>query len=372
MLTVEMSKVRQRRLREEMEAHRIDLAVVCDYRHVYYLTAGLAEATQPAVFLLAADGSNTLIAPEGLPPVAAEQVLTYPTFSIETLVDDLAEDATRLLEQALKRFPSPLRMFVEPSAMSARMGALLHDRVPQVEGVDLRPTMLHLRKFKDPDELESIQASLRLAEAGYAAARKAIAVGKTELDIYRAMYGAMTELLGSSFRFDGDFAVGQRADRGGGAPTKRPIERDDLYILDIFPRINGYACDLCRTFAVGKPTAAQQEAWELVHGTLCDVVGIIRPGITGGDVRAEMEKRLHASPLARNSFFHHAGHGLGLQPHENPRMIIGCDHVMDVGDVFTLEPGVYGPHLQGGIRLEHNYLLTDQGIRQLDTFPMEL
>jgi len=355
-----------------MAEHHIDLAVVTDYRHVYYLTACLVEPHQPVVLLMSSEGASTLIAPEGPWNVAADQVALYPTFSITQLVDDLTADAASFLSDALRRFPSPLRMFVEPSAMPLRLAAVLRDRVPQVEWVDLRPTMLRFRKRKDPDEIECIRASLRLAEVGYAAAKKAIAVGRTELDVYNAMYEAMTEHLGTSFRLEGDFAVGQRNDRGGGPPTRRVIEPGDLYILDIFPRIDGYACDLCRTFAVGDPTPVQREAWELVHGTLTEVAGLIEPGLTGGQVRAEMERRLHASTLARDSFFHHAGHGLGLQPHENPRMIVGCDHRMAVGDVFALEPGIYGPHLKGGIRLEHNYVLTPNGPEQLDAFPMDL
>jgi Xaa-Pro aminopeptidase len=372
MLDVEQSKVRQGRLRDEMAEHRIDLAVVSDYRHVYYLTASLVDPQQPVVLLLSSDGATTLIAPEGRLHVAADQVVVYPTFSVEKLIDDIVCDAATLLEEALRRFKPPLRMFVETSALPARLAAVLKDRIPQVDWVDLRPTMLRLRKRKDPDEIECIQESIRLTEVGYAAARRAIAVGKMEIDIHAAMYQAMAEKLGTSFRFDGDFAVGQRADRGGGPPTSRKIEPNDLYILDIFPRINGYACDLCRTFAVGEPTNVQREAWQLVHNTLNEVVNLIEPGIAGGQIRAEVEGRLHGSQLSRNSFFHHAGHGIGLQPHESPRMIIGCDHVMEVGDLFTLEPGIYGPHLQGGIRLEHNYVLAPDGPKQLDTFPMDL
>ncbi len=372
MLSIEQSRMRQRRLVEQMAEHGIDLAVVCDYRHVYYLTAQLVEPSRPVVLLVSSEGAATLIGPELSDAAAADNVLTYPTFSITKLVDDLADDVSQLLVRALSRFGSPLRMFVEPSAMPDRVAAVLRDQIPQVSWVDLRPTMLKLRKRKDPDEIESIRASIRLAEVGYAAARKAIQPGLTEIDIYLAMYGAMAEALGTSFVLDGDFAVGRRCDRGGGPPTPRRVEPGDLYILDVFPRIHGYACDLCRTFAVGKPSAVQREGWELVHTTLTEVSRLIKPGITGGEVRAEMERRLHANDVSRGSFFHHAGHGLGLQPHENPRMIVGCDHVMAEGDVFTLEPGIYGAHLQGGIRLEHNYLLGSGGVEQLDTFPMDL
>ncbi len=372
MLSVASSKSRQRRLLDQMAERRVGLAVVTDYRHVYYLTARLVEPDQPVVLLLSSDGATTLIGPEAAGPVAADRVLTYPTFSVTKLVDDLTIDAADLLGEAIGRVKPPLRMFVEPSMLSARLEGVVRQNVAQADWVDLRPTLLRLRKRKDPDELACIRASIAVTEAGYAAARRAIAVGRTELDVHAAMYEAMVQALSSSFALAGDFATGQRADRGGGPPTSRAIEPGDLYVLDIFPRFNGYACDLCRTFAVGQPTDVQREAWQLVHGTLEEMSMLIRPGITGGEVRAEMARRLHASDLARGSFFHHAGHGIGLQPHEAPRMIVDCDHVFEEGDVFTLEPGIYGPHLQGGIRLEHNYRLGPDGPEQLDGFPMDL
>ncbi len=372
MLSVEQSKKRQERLLERMAEHKIDLAVVSDYRHVYYLTGRLAQAEQPTILLLGADGSTILIAPEGPGEAAADRVLMYPVFSIEKLIDDLVEDAAMLLTTAVRDCGSPIRLFVEATSLPMLLSAVLRDAFAQCTWIDLRPTMLALRRCKDPDEVDSIRDSIRIAEAGYRAARNVMEVGRTELDIHAAMYTAMVQELASSFRLDGDFATGQRANRGGGPPTSRAIEPGDLYVLDIFPRIEGYACDLCRTFAVDRPSEAQREAWELVHGTLEAVAAMIRLGITGGVVREEMQRRLHASALARDSFFHHAGHGIGLQPHESPRMIIGCEHTFEVGNVFTLEPGIYGEHLQGGIRLEHNYVLTEQGPEQLDSFPMDL
>ena len=63
------------------------------------------------------------------------------------------------------------------------------------------------------------------------------------------------------------------------------------------------------------------------------------------------------SPLAENSFWHHAGHGIGHHGHEAPRIIPGSDDVFEVGDVITLEPGIYTEALHGGIRLEDNYVV---------------
>ncbi len=68
------------------------------------------------------------------------------------------------------------------------------------------------------------------------------------------------------------------------------------------------------------------------------------------------------------AFFHHLGHGFGLFPHEGPHLNPRWDDTFAVGDVFTAEPGLYGPELRAGIRLEENYVVTETGVERLTRF----
>src|SRR5690606_30811030 len=69
-------------------------------------------------------------------------------------------------------------------------------------------------------------------------------------------------------------------------------------------------------------------------------------------------------------FFHHAGHGIGLDAHEVPRLNPAWDDTLEEGDVVAFEPGLYGESLRAGIRLENNYLITGEGFRQLSHFSL--
>jgi len=64
---------------------------------------------------------------------------------------------------------------------------------------------------------------------------------------------------------------------------------------------------------------------------------------------------LQGCRIVRESFLHHAGHGIGLDPQETPWIIPGSDHVFEVGDVVAVEPACYSPALRAGVRLERNY-----------------
>ena len=78
-----------------------------------------------------------------------------------------------------------------------------------------------------------------------------------------------------------------------------------------------------------------------------------------------MKDYLYDDEVTRSTFWHHAGHGIGYRGHEAPRLIPGSDDVFEVGDVFTLEPGVYSTALQGGIRIEDNYVVREHGLENL-------
>jgi Xaa-Pro dipeptidase len=70
-------------------------------------------------------------------------------------------------------------------------------------------------------------------------------------------------------------------------------------------------------------------------------------------------------------FPHHAGHGLGLSHPENPYLVRNADETLLAGDVITLEPGLYIPG-QGGIRIEHDYLITEKGFERLSNHVISL
>jgi Xaa-Pro aminopeptidase len=237
---------------------------------------------------------------------------------------------------------------------------------------NLTPALLEMRRRKLPDEIESMRVTTRLAEAGYAAIRKQIEPGMTEVDAYLVIHRAIVESAGTSVDLNGDFACGVRAIGGGGPPTRRVIQKGDLCIYDLFPSFEGYMCDLCRTFVAGEPSDQQREVWAHVLDAHDVAKRCIRPGASTRTAYEEIRDFLHRHRGTEGSFTHHAGHGVGMDGWEQPWLNAGSDQVFVEGEVIACEPGLYSEALQGGIRLEHNYLVTNDGPVALDSFPMEL
>jgi Xaa-Pro aminopeptidase len=72
-----------------------------------------------------------------------------------------------------------------------------------------------------------------------------------------------------------------------------------------------------------------------------------------------------------DAFPHHAGHGLGLTHPEAPFIVRHATETLLAGDVVTLEPGLYVTGV-GGVRIEHNYMITDRGYERLSNHTIEL
>ncbi len=367
MLTIAGCRARQHRLREVLKRNRWDCFITANYRTVYYLTGSLSPAETPVIFLMPVDGPSTLVT-SAKAEAAADAIVHLETYSISRSISYPARDAAVLLKHTL----AGKRKWTAIASESASVSGSIMEAVPVDEWADATAVILQLRKRKEPDEIDEIRASLRLCAVAYTAAKQTIAAGLTELDVFNAMSAAVVREAGTSVALPGDFACGARGIRGGGPPTRRRIQAGDLYILDLFPAPALYFGDTCRTFSVGSPTDLQFRAWEIVSEAVGIGEAMVRPGVRAKDVYTAIKEFLDSHEITGKSFWHHAGHGIGHDGHEAPRIIPGSDEVFEEGDVFTLEPGVYTEALQGGIRLEDNYLVREHGIENLFDYPREL
>jgi len=166
-----------------------------------------------------------------------------------------------------------------------------------------------------------------------------------------------------------DLASGERAAGGGGAPGERTIEEGDLVIHDIFPYVRGYRGDITNTLvAGGNPSNEQTELFELVAASLDRAEALLEPGTPAS---AFSEAIIDTFASAGEELVHHAGHAIGLGHPEAPELVLESDRTIESGMVLTLEPGIYGKPT-GGIRLEHDYLITDDGFERLSNHELGL
>jgi Xaa-Pro aminopeptidase len=162
-----------------------------------------------------------------------------------------------------------------------------------------------------------------------------------------------------------------------------PLRAGETIIVDIFPRKeeSRYYADMTRTFVKGEPGDELVKMYEAVLEAQETALSMIRAGVNGRNVHDKVSDILHekgyktvkydqkpGEPLTEG-FFHGTGHGVGLEVHEAPR-VSTVDEELKVGDVVTVEPGLYEPAV-GGVRIEDLVVVTEDGCRNLTNFPKE-
>lgn len=218
------------------------------------------------------------------------------------------------------------------------------------------------RRAKDPDEVAVLKDCCRAGEAGQAWAFDHVRAGMTELEVYAGVSAACTAIAGEPVIIYGDFAVSPGPERRGGGPTRQVLANGNLMILDFSVVIAGYRSDFTNTLYVGgEPTAAQTRQMQLCQQAMAAGEAELKAGATCQQVFDAVEQSFGPDGA---SFTHHAGHGLGLMHPEAPFLVKHSTETLIAGDVVTLEPGLYVDKI-GGIRIEHNYLITTTGYERL-------
>lgn len=356
-LTLNGCQARQQRLIERLQESDSDAALVCDPRHVYYFTGFLTASHHAALWLVRQDGTSHAVLPVEIDrtSVLATRVSVYESNKYATLVDDQFRAALSLLEQELGNG----RTVAVDSPQLALFGS---DRFR-----DLTPDMLRWRRTKDADEVATIRRAVQACEAGYARAADILRPGIREIDVYAELQAAAIKDLGEPIgELGNDFQAGSP----GGPPRNRPVERGELMPLDVGVSVRRYRCDLCRTYVVGEPSDIQSEAVRLVEQALAFAESRVRVGGSCRQLFADVQRELDGKNGWQ--FQHHLGHGIGLSPHEAPYLNPNWDDHFAIGDVFTIEPGLYHVDLRAGVRIEQNYWLSPDGLVRLSSFPTHL
>lgn len=223
-----------------------------------------------------------------------------------------------------------------------------------------------LRMVKDETEICFIRKSISVAEETLLAicfGGDQFQFDGTERDLAYALESEIRRRGGTGTSFDPIVA----RDTAGALPHYQPADVQlagaTTLLIDWGAMVDGYASDLTRTFHNGRAGAEFDRAYRAVHEAHDASVAAATVGATAAAVDAAARDCLARYGLGQY-FVHSTGHGFGMQVHESPRMAEGETLELSAGMVITIEPGVYLPD-QFGIRLENDFLITDDGPEQL-------
>jgi Xaa-Pro aminopeptidase len=372
MLTSQGCALRRQRFWKHLQPG-CEVALISDPRHLLYFAN---YCPSPFVFRSADAGALLVLEPERSTLIGdniaqpflelshVDRVITCEWYDGTSSV----MDRRQCLIDAAVRHLAPFERYavgVEGASVPGSVWEFFSSAGSGVMLRDLSPLIGELKAAKDDDEIQIIRRSIQAGEAGQAAALAQVEPGMTEMDVYLIVQEAAARALGHPAIVYGDFVSGPRCEiERGGPPSNRVIARGDLLLLDFSVVVHGYRGDFTNTFVVGAlPTQEQIALYEACLGALRAGEALLKPGRPASEVDAGV--RGHFARLGLDQFFTtHAGHGIGLGHPESPFIVPQSGDYLAPGNIVALEPGLYVPSV-GGMRFEHNYLITEDGFETL-------
>ena len=244
----------------------------------------------------------------------------------------------------------------------------------------MRPTLVGLdgvveaeRRTKDDGEIARMAEACRIADAALAEVAPLLTAGGgplTEAEVRNRLEIRMRELGADGPSYETIVATGPtNAALPHHRPTHTRIEDGHTVVVDVGALYDGYHSDMTRTYVVGEPSALQRELYELVLDAQVRGVEAVRAGMSTKELDAVCRDTIAAAGYG-DWFTHGTGHGVGLLIHEDPFVGRAGDLLLQVGDVVTVEPGVYREGF-GGIRVEDLVVVTSTGCRALTQTPKD-
>jgi Xaa-Pro aminopeptidase len=241
------------------------------------------------------------------------------------------------------------------------------------EGLDLVPTtgvVEALRAVKDADEIAAIARSARAAERAFEALTAETWIGRSERELAWRLRTLMHAHGVDHLGFDTAVAAGANGSKPHGEPDDTIVETRMLVTVDWGARLDGYCSDCTRTLSTGGIPAKLREIYDVCLEAQLAAVDGIRPGMTGVEADG-LARNVIADAGHADAFGHGLGHGVGVAIHEAPRLSVESSDTLEVGNVITIEPGIYLPGL-GGVRIEDLAVVREDGVELLTTFPKDL
>ena len=220
-----------------------------------------------------------------------------------------------------------------------------------------------LRKVKDEKELEFMRKAGELTSEGMKAAYETIRPGVREYEVAAEIEYAMRKTGSWGTAFETIVASSVRSAFPHGGCTDRKIQKGDLVVVDIGATYKYYRSDMTRTVTAGKPSAKQKKIYEVVRLAQEKASQAVKPKAKAKEVDVNARKVIEDAGYGEY-FVHGLGHGVGLEVHEPPTLNQESKDRLRVGNVVTIEPGIYIVGF-GGIRIEDTVLVRKRKAEKL-------
>ncbi|MDA5093158.1 Xaa-Pro peptidase family protein [Aliiroseovarius sp. KMU-50] len=343
---------RMERLRLKMLESGTDLVAVGPTSHLSWLTGLDPHGDERPVLLLITQNHAEFL----MPALNADSVRQHTDLPFATWKD--ADGPHGALNQILTRLAVPASpKLALDEMMRSDFSFLLLDKLPGATHSFMQDMIGALRMVKEPGEYAALKESHRVNDIALTRAFDSLYEGITEEQVADGIantyveHGARVEFINVAFGANGAFPHHHTG--------QTQLKRDMAVQIDCGCRHMGYPADNTRCGWFGEPSDHYRNIFAIVEKAVAAGLAAAKPGVTSGEVDKAARDVITAAGYGE-TLAARVGHGLGLDLHEKPDIVSNSDVVLEEGNVFSIEPGIY---LLGqfGVRLEEIVILRKNG-----------
>ena len=345
-----MTKINQ--IISYLETEKTYVAVVSDPVTINYLTGFYSDPHERQMFLFIFTNHEPLLF---VPALEVDRASAIVDFKVVGYVD--SENPWKKIKAALPA-DSAHKVAVEFDNLILTKYNGLRTVFEQAEFTNLTPCINRMRLIKSSDEIKKMFVAGEYADKAVKIGFETISLDKTETDIIAQIDFGIKQ-LGYETSFETMVLTGDNAANPHGIPGTNKVENNALLLFDLGCMVNGYASDMTRTVAVGKPDQFKKDIYNLTLEAQRAALDFIKPGVTAHEVDRAAREVIEKAGYGEY-FNHRLGHGIGMSVHEFPSIMEGNDMVIEEGMCFSVEPGIYIPG-KVGVRIEDCGHVTKDG-----------
>ncbi|MBX3120401.1 MAG: aminopeptidase P family protein [Fimbriimonadaceae bacterium] len=253
---------------------------------------------------------------------------------------------------------------VDPD-LPAHMLLPMHISAPNARFVNGRFVLSALMRVKSAEEIDLMRKAARIADDAWLQIPHILKAGKTERQVSIELEAEMSKRGGlPKFCI---IATGANGAEPHHLSDDTVIQDGDVVILDFGCEFGGYQSDITRTVACGEPRLEAHRVYEIVYKAHMAAREHAKVGSTCESVDQAARQVIDRAEYGKY-FIHRTGHGIGMQGHEEPNIVEGNKYRLEVGNCFSVEPGIYMPG-RFGVRIENIVAMEERGCVSLNDEP---
>jgi len=344
-------------LRQEISRRRLDAYLILDRLDQIWLTGFTGE--------------------DGLVLVTANKVVLLTDGRFSEAADRQAPYARKVLRKQrtaevnareIAKFKLN-RIGFDPTQLSVADHTELRKRLRPTKLVPAGGIIGQMRACKNDSEVRAVQLAIDVAQTAFQRLREWLRFGKTEREIAARLEYEMKSLGAQGPSFPTIVACGANSslphyEVGDGVFTENTV-----LLIDWGAQVGWYCSDLTRMIWPPQPPKELADIHRVVQAAHDEAIAAARAGMTAHELD-RVARRVIVDAGYGKQFNHATGHGLGLAVHEAPRVGAGTRTELKPGMIITVEPGIYLPGI-GGVRIEDDILITQDGHRVLSSLPVD-